>query len=338
MSAAAATADLPASPDAVYKPRERCAQSIPGGQMRDFDVIVVGAGVAGLTAAMFAGRHGLAVAVLDRVGVGGQIINAEKIENWPGFPQGIGGHELGPLLHEQAEAAGAELMLDTVEAIELSGEHRIVRGGSESLRARALIIAAGSTPRKLGVPGESELRGSGVSQCAACDGALFAGREVCVVGGGDTALDEALVLAEHVARVVIFHRGPRPEAQQALRDKIAARRNIELVPDTIVEEILGEACVSGVRLCALSSGTTRLHAVAGVFVCIGLSPNTEFVGGLLTLDAEGRIVTDASLQTSVAGIFAAGDIRAGSVAQLAAAAGDGATAAIAAFRYIERSR
>jgi thioredoxin reductase (NADPH) len=306
--------------------------------MRDFDLVVVGAGVAGLTAAMFAGRHGLSVVVLDRIGVGGQIINAETIENWPGFPQGIGGHELGPLLHEQAEAAGAELMLDTVEAIELSGEHRIVRGAGESLRARALIIAAGSSPRALGVPGESELRGSGVSQCAACDGALFAGREVGVVGGGDTALDEALVLAGHAARVVVFHRGERPEAQQALRDKIAACRNIELVPNTIVEGILGEAAVTGVRLRAASSGATRLHTIAGVFVCVGLAPNTEFLGGLLALDAEGRIATDASLQTSVAGIFAAGDIRAGSVAQLAAAAGDGATAAIAAVRYIERGR
>jgi thioredoxin reductase (NADPH) len=318
--------------------RDGCPQTIPEAQMRDFDLVVVGAGVAGLTAAMFAGRHGLKVVVLDRIGVGGQIINAERIENWPGFPQGIGGHELGPLLHEQAEAAGAELMLDTVEAIELAGAHRIVRGVAESLRARALIIAAGSTPRALEVPGESQLRGRGVSQCAACDGALFAGREVCVVGGGDTALDEALVLAGHAERVAVFHRAARPEAQQALRDKIAARRNIELVGDTIVEEILGEASVSGVRLRAVSSGATRLHAVAGVFVCVGLAPNTEFLSGLLALDAAGHIATDAGMQTSVAGIFAAGDIRAGSVAQLATAAGDGATAAIAAFRYIERNR
>jgi len=306
--------------------------------MKDFDLVVVGAGVAGLTAAMFAGRHGLRVVVVDRMGVGGQIINAERIENWPGFPQGIGGHELGPLLHEQAEAAGAELMLDTIEAIELAGEHRIVRGAAEILRARAVVIAAGSTQRALGIPGEARLRGKGVSQCAACDGALFAGREVCVVGGGDTALDEALVLADHAARVAVFHRGLRLGAQQALRHKTATNRKIELVPDTTVEEIVGEDSVSGVRLRAGSTGATRLHAFAGVFVCVGLAPNTDFLNGLLTLDAAGHIETDASMRTSVAGIFAAGDIRAFSVAQLAAAAGDGATAAIAAFHYVERGR
>jgi thioredoxin reductase (NADPH) len=305
--------------------------------MKDYDLVVIGAGVAGLTAAMFAGRHGLSVLVVDRMGVGGQIINAERIENWPGFPQGIGGHELGPLLHEQAEAAGAEIILDTVEAIELAGQHRIVRGAADTLRARSVIIAAGSTQRALGIPGEAQLRGKGVSHCAACDGALFAGREVGVVGGGDTALDEALVLADYAARVVIFHRGPHLDAQMALRHKVAANRKIELVPDTLVEEILGEDMVSGVRLRA-STGATRVHALDGVFVCVGLAPDTDFLQGLLTLDAAGHIETDVSMRTSVEGIFAAGDIRKFSVAQLAAAAGDGATAAISAVRYLARGR
>jgi thioredoxin reductase (NADPH) len=306
--------------------------------MKEYDLVVVGAGVAGLTAAMFAGRQGLSVVVLDRMGVGGQIINAERIENWPGFPQGIGGHELGPLLHEQAEAAGAEIILDTIEAIELAGEHRIVRGAADTLRARSVIIAAGSSQRALGIPGEAQFRGKGVSQCAACDGALFAGRQVCVVGGGDTALDEALVLADHAARVAIFHRGPHLDAQQALRHKIAPNRKIELVLDTVVEEILGGDKVSGVRLRASRTGATLVHAVEGVFVCVGLAPNTDFLHGLLALDAAGHIETDASMRTSVEGIFAAGDIRKFSVAQLAAAAGDGATAAISAFRYLERGR
>src|SRR5450432_1111194 len=141
--------------------RDGCPQSILEAQMRDFDLVVVGAGVAGLTAAMFAGRHGLRVVVLDRIGVGGQIINAERIDNWPGFPQGIGGHELGPLLHEQAEAAGAEIILDTIEAIELAGADRITRGATDIFRSRAVIIAAGSTLRTLGIPGEEEFRGKG---------------------------------------------------------------------------------------------------------------------------------------------------------------------------------
>ena len=247
--------------------------------MRDFDLVVVGAGVAGLTAAMFAGRHGLSVVVLDRIGVGGQIVNAESIENWPGFPQGIGGHELGPLLHEQAEAAGAELMLDTVEAIELAGD-----ASHRARRRRKLARPRASSSRPARPRGRWAFRAR--ASCAAgayrnappATGALFAGREVCVVGGGDTALDEALVLAEHAARVMVFHRGRASRGPAgACATRSPPRRNIELVPDTIVEEILGEAAVTGVRLRAASSGATRLHAVAGVFVCVGLAPNTEFL-------------------------------------------------------------
>jgi thioredoxin reductase (NADPH) len=302
--------------------------------MKDYDLVVVGAGVAGLAAAMFAARHGLKVVVVDRLGAGGQIMNAERIENWPGFPQGIGGHELGPLLHQQAEAAGAEFVLDTIEAIDLAGAHRVVRGVSEVWRAGAVIIAAGSAQRRLGIPGEEELLGKGVSHCASCDGAFFSGRDVCVVGGGDCALDEALVLAEHAARVTLFHRGPGLDAQQALRDRIAASPKVEVVLDTVVEEILGEGAVSGVRLRALRSGATRLQPTAGVFIYVGLAPNTAFLRGLLALDAAGHIETDINMRTSVEGIFAAGDIRKFSVAQLAAAAGDGATAAMAAVRYL----
>jgi thioredoxin reductase (NADPH) len=169
--------------------------------MRDFDLVVVGAGVAGLTAAMFAARYGLAVVVVDQIGVGGQIINAERIENFPGFPNPLGGHELGPLLHEQAEAAGAEFLLDTVAGIEATGTHHIVHGAGETLRARAVIIAAGSALRPLGIAGEDKLIGRGVSHCAACDGAFFKGHEVGVVGGGDSALDEALLLTAHASRV-----------------------------------------------------------------------------------------------------------------------------------------
>jgi thioredoxin reductase (NADPH) len=302
--------------------------------MKDYDLVVVGAGVAGLTAAMFAGRYGLKVVVVDRMGTGGQIINAERIENWPGFPQGIGGHELGPLLHKQAEAAGAEIFLDTIEAIELAGERRIVRGAGDIWRARSVIIAAGSTPRPLGVPGEEEFRGKGVSHCASCDGAFFVGRDVGVIGGSDSALDEALVLADQVAHVTVFHRGASLDAQQVLRDRIASNHKIDVVLDTVVEEILGEGAVTGMRLRA--AGVTRLHKTHGVFIYVGLAPNTAFLRDLVALDAAGHIETDANLRTSVEGIFAAGDIRKFSVAQLAAAAGDGATAAISAYRYLAR--
>jgi thioredoxin reductase (NADPH) len=324
---------LPDRADAIYN---TCVPEGIETSMREIDLVVVGAGVAGLTAAMFAARYGLAVVVVDQIGVGGQIINAERIENFPGFPNALGGHELGPLLHEQAEAAGAEFMLDTVEGIEPGEAHHIVRGAGENLRARAVIIAAGSVPRPLGIAGEEKLVGRGVSHCAACDGAFFKGHEVCVVGGGDSALDEALLLTEHASRVTILHRGERLDAQKKLRDEASAHGKVEIALNTTVEEIVGEDAVTGVRVRDAKTGSTRLQPVKGVFVYVGLEPNTAFLRGVLALDATGHIETDINMRTSVAGIFAAGDIRKHSVAQLAAAAGDGATAAISAFRYLDR--
>jgi thioredoxin reductase (NADPH) len=303
--------------------------------MRDFDLIVIGAGVAGLTAAMIAARYGLSTVVVDRMGVGGQISNAERIENFPGFPQGLGGHELGPLVHEQGEAAGAEFVLDTIEGLATEGEQRIVRGAAETLRARAVIVAAGSALRPLGIPGEERLLGRGVSHCASCDGPFFKGQEVAVVGGGDSAIDEALILAEHAARVTIFHRGPRLKAQRVLVDKAVANPKLAFAPGTIVEEIMGENVVSAVRLRDVTSGATRSQDLKAVFVYVGLEPNSAFLQGVVALDPTGHIETDIMMHTSAPGVFAAGDIRAGSVAQLAAVAGDGATAAIAAFRYIK---
>jgi thioredoxin reductase (NADPH) len=273
--------------------------------------------------------------VVEQLGAGGQISNAERIENFAGFPQGLGGHELGPLLHEQAEAAGAEFVLDTVQGLEASGEHRIVRCAGEDLRARAVIMAAGSKLRALGIPGEEKFIGRGVSHCASCDGAFFAGQNVCAVGGGDSALDEALVLAEHAARVTIIHRGEKLDAQQVLQDKIAHNGKIEIVRRTVVEEIVGAGAVAGVRLRDLASDTARMQEVRGVFVYVGLEPNTAFLRSLVKLDAAGHIETDINMRTSLAGAFAAGDIRQHSVAQLAAAAGDGATAAISAWRYLQ---
>jgi thioredoxin reductase (NADPH) len=303
--------------------------------MSDFELVIVGAGVAGLTAAMLAARYGLKVAAIERMAPGGQIANADIIQNLPGFP-GIAGHELGPLLHEQAEAAGAELRLDTVEAIELAGRERIVRGAADTLRAPAVIIAAGSALRALGIPGEERLRGKGVSHCASCDAPLFAGQDVGVIGGGDSALDEALVLSRQASRVTVFHRGASLSAQNALVAQAAAAGNIDICLEARVEEILGDAAVTGVRLVA--KGASRVHEVKGVFIYVGLEPNTAFLRGVLALDPAGHIATDIMMRTSVEGIFAAGDCRAHSVAQLAAAAGDGATAAIAAFRYLQQLR
>jgi thioredoxin reductase (NADPH) len=300
--------------------------------MQEFDLAIVGAGVAGLTAAMVAARHGLTVVVVDQFGVGGQISNAERIENFPGFPRGIAGHELGPLLHEQAEAAGAAFLLDTITALE-PGDRHILRGAAEELSAPTVIIAAGSSPRALGIAGEERLAGRGLSHCASCDGPFFKGQEVGVVGGGDAALDEALVLTEHAARVTLFHRGPKLTAQQALVARAGSKIAIAL--NTEIEEIVGEEAVAGVRLRDVATGATRTQELKGLFIYVGAEPNTAFLRGVLALDPAGHVETDVVMRTSVAGIFAAGDIRKHSVAQLAAVAGDGATAAVAAARYVK---
>lgn len=301
--------------------------------MQEYDVIVLGGGTAGMTAAMFAARAGLRTVVVEQMGAGGQVVNAEKIENFPGLPEGIAGIELGPVLHEQAEAAGAEVMLDVVEAVELDGERRIVRCAGEELAAPALIVAMGSSPRKLGVPGEEELAGRGISHCASCDGPLFRGKPVAVAGGGDSAVDEALVAAQHASRVTLFHRGPELRAQHYLVERARKAANIAIVPDSEVTAILGEGTVAGVRV--RTGGVAADVEVAALFVYVGTRPNTDLLQGVVDLDGSGHIKTDILMRTSVPGIFAAGDIRADSVAELAAAAGDGATAAVAAARYLK---
>jgi thioredoxin reductase (NADPH) len=302
--------------------------------MQDFDLVIVGAGVAGLTAAMFGGRYGLKVGIVDQMGPGGQIINAEKIENFPGFPEGLAGYDLGPLIQEQAENAGAEFMMDKVESLETVDGVHVVNCADDSLRAPTVIIAAGSALRPLGVPGEEKLTGKGVSHCATCDGPFFNGQPVCVIGGGDSALDEALVLTEYASHVTVFHRGDNLDAQQALIDKVAASASIEVALRSQVEEIVGDDRVTGVRIRDRASDSARVQALNGVFVYVGLEPNTAFLRDVLKLDATGHIETDIMMQTSLPGVFAAGDIRKSSVAQLVAAAGDGATAAIAAYRYL----
>jgi thioredoxin reductase (NADPH) len=309
--------------------------------MQQYDLVIVGAGVAGLTAAAAAARHGLKVAVIERTGAGGQIMNVEQIENFPGFPQGVSGYELGPLLQEQAEAAGAEFLMDAIEKLEVSGQDYLLTGAEGTIRAAAIVIATGSAKRHLGVPGEEQLRGRGVSDCAACDGPLFKKLDVCVVGGGDSALDEALALARHAGQVTLIHRGTAFSAQQYLIDRVAAAANITTLFETEVTEIVGDKVVTGVTLHDLgssSNGEARLYKADGVFIYIGLKPQSEFLSGVLQLSVDGRIETNAMMQTSLPGIFAAGDIRAGSIAQLAASAGDGFTAAVAAYRHVRERR
>ena len=300
----------------------------------EYDVVIVGGGAAGLTAGMYAARYGMRTAIVERMMGGNQIINVERIENFPGFPQGISGAELGPLMQEQAMDVGAEFVMAEVTEAVLDGPYKVVRTSDGDYRARALIVAAGSSLRKMGIPGEEELYGSGVSHCATCDGPLFKGEVVGVIGGGDSAGDEALTLAEYTDSVILFHRGDRLDAQKVIQDRVIRNPNVEVIYNTTVEAILGESVVTGVQVRNNITNFSNRMSVAGVFVYVGLEPNTEFVRGIVKTDNAGHIPVNVWMETDVPGIYAAGDIRQNSAAQLVSAAGDGATAATAAFRFI----
>ena len=300
-----------------------------------YDVIIIGGGAAGLTAGIYTCRAGLKTLMLERLMPGGQVINAESIENFPGFPDGISGAEIGPLMQQQAMNYGLEIRLGEVDELTQDGDDWRASAWGEEYIGKTVIIAGGSTLRKLGVPGEEELLGSGVSYCATCDGGFFMNQTVAVVGGGDSALDEAIVLTEYASKVILLHRGDAFSGEQILGERVLSNPKIEVRWNTIVSEILGDGQVEGVSIVDETSGETSRIDLSGVFIYIGLDPNTDYLQDLLPLDNAGHIPTDIWMNTDVRGIFAAGDIRQNSAAQLVSAAGDGATAAIAARRYLE---
>ena len=300
----------------------------------DYDVVVIGGGLAGMTAGMHAARYGLRTAIVERMMGGAAIINVEKVENFPGFPEGVMGADLAAMTQEQAMNAGAEFVMGEVSEVSGEGDLRVVNTDAGEYRSKALIIAAGSTLRLLGIPGEEEFMGRGVSQCATCDGPLYSGEVVGVAGGGDSAADEALVLAQCADRVLLFHRRDELRAQQELVNRVLAEPRIEVVWNTVIEEVLGEDTVSGVRIANVETGAQDARELSGLFVYVGLSPNSSIMGGLLETDGGGHIPVNVSMETSLPGVYAVGDIRQHSSSQLVSAAGDGATAAIAAHRYI----
>lgn len=302
--------------------------------MRAVDLVIVGAGAAGLTAAATAAAEGLEVLVVEHLAPGGQVATVERIRNFPGFPDGIGGYELGPLLQQQAEDAGAAFLLDSVERIAPRDGGFLVGCAQGEVRALAVILAMGSRRRALGVPGEAELEGRGVSHCASCDGHFFRGKAVVVAGGGDSAFDEADILAGQAERVVIMHHGAAPVAQPRTVARVAARPNVRLLAHARIAAIEGDGAVERV-LVDLPEGR-RAEPAAGLFVHVGLEPNSALVADLVETDAAGRIVADASLRTSLPGLFVAGDLRSGATALLASAAGDGASAAMSAVRHLRQ--
>lgn len=300
---------------------------------QNFDVAVVGAGIAGLTAGLTAARLGRRTLVLTDV-LGGQLLSIEKVDGYPGFPEGVAGYDLCPMAQEQAADAGAEFATAQVERLEPSHDGWRLTTAQDGVTARAVVLATGSSLKTLGVPGESRLHGKGVSHCATCDGPLLRNRPVVVVGGGDSGLQEALTLAAHASRVIIVEQGHALTGQAVYRDRVSADPKIEIRCSTVVEEILGDDKVSGIRMRDLTNDAMSDLEAAGVFVYIGLVPNTTLVRGTTGLDSSGAILTDSWMRADRPGLFAAGTVRSGSPGRAASSAGDGATAAIAMDRFL----
>lgn len=300
-----------------------------------YDIIIIGSGPAGLSAAIYAQRACLDTIVIEKNGIsGGQVLNTWEVDNYPGFP-GVTGFELSRQFREHANKLGARVVQDEVVQVELSGNVKKVVCEEEAYEARCVILASGAHHRTLEVPGEEELRGAGVSYCATCDGAFFRGRTVAVVGGGDAALEDAIFLARMCEKVYIVHRRDKLRGAKRLQERLQALENIEFVWNSETVAIEGNAQVEALRLRQTKTGEERRLDVDGVFIAVGIAPESELYAGQLELDEQGYIRADESGQTSVPGVFAAGDVRTKALRQILTAASDGANCVASAERYLQ---
>lgn len=299
------------------------------------DVIIIGSGPAGLAAAIYAMRAGLQTLVIEKQPMsGGQVLNTVDVDNYPGLP-GIGGFELGMSFREHAEKLGAQFETAEVTAIEAAAEkEKIVVTAKESYRCRTIVLAMGATHRMLGVPGEEALRGMGVSYCATCDGAFFRGKTVAVIGGGDVALEDALFLARGCEKVYLIHRRDELRGARSLQQRVFDTPNIEIIWDSIVESIDGEDMVKMLQIRNKKTNQQTSLALQGVFIAVGITPDTGLVSDLVACDAGGYVCADETCVTSIPGIFAAGDLRTKKLRQIVTAVADGANAITAAENYI----
>ncbi|HBK86554.1 MAG TPA: thioredoxin-disulfide reductase [Firmicutes bacterium] len=301
-----------------------------------YDVAIIGAGPAGMTAALYAARADLKTVLLERLSAGGQLATTDVIENYPGFPEGIGGLDVSFAMLEQAQRFGAEYRMAEVSGLRLAEDVKRIETAEGTIMAPCVILATGTRPKLLGVPGEKSLRGRGVSYCAVCDGAFYRGKEVAVVGGGDSAVEEAAYLTRFVEKVYLLVRRDQLRATPVVQAKILNHPQVEIRWNTVVEEILGETKVAGLRLLNRATGEKSELAVGGIFIYVGLLPNNESFLGQVELDQYGYVLADGDMRTNVPGVLVAGDLRAKNLRQVATAVGDGAIAGVTAQHYLDR--
>jgi thioredoxin reductase (NADPH) len=306
-----------------------------GAKTKIYEVIIIGGGPGGLTAGLYTSRARLSTLLIESALFGGQMTTTELIDNYPGFPQGITGDELSRLMEEQAKKFGMGTVTEEVVKVSLERDTKVVQTNESTYRCEALILCTGTEYRKLGVPGEKEFAGKGVSYCATCDGAFFKDSEIVVIGGGDSALTEALFLAKFAKELTIIHRRDALRGTKIYQERVFANPKIKMRWNSVVQEIKGDSIVRSIVVKNVKTGEVNELNTEGVFLFVGLSPRTEFLKGLITLDEGGYIITGENCETSIKGIFAAGDCRKRLLRQIATAVGDGATAAFAAEKYLE---
>ncbi len=300
-----------------------------------YEILIIGGGPAGLTAGIYGARSKRDTLIIEKLLPGGQVGLTDLVENYPGFPDGIDGPELVKRMEEQAKKFGVEILTDEIVDIKLESDPKEIIGRSGTYKAKTVIIASGAEPRKLGVPGEKEFTGKGVSYCATCDGAFFEGQDIAVVGGGDTAVQEAIYLTQFAKKVTIIHRRDKLRASKILQERAFKNEKIDFLWDAVVTEILGDKRVEKIRVKNVKTGEERLIEKNGIFIYIGLVPNTTYLKGKIDLTPDGYIITDENMCTNIVGVYAAGDIRKKSLRQIVTAVSDGAQAAMSAVGYLE---
>lgn len=304
-------------------------------KMPDYDLVIIGGGPAGLTAGLYAARARLNVVLIEKMIPGGQMMITDWIENYPGFPEGISGADLVAKMTEHVNRFNLKIESDEVVALDVSDKIKHIKLSDRTISAHAIIIATGASPRKLGIPGEAMFFGKGVSSCATCDGPFYKDKVVAAVGGGDTAVQESIYLSKFAKKIYLIHRRDQLRAAKILQERALANEKIEILWDTIPTEIKGMFNVEKVMLQHAKTKDTSEIDVSGCFIWVGINPNTQFIGEMISCDSSGFIMVNEHMETSVPGVFAAGDVRSTPLRQITTAVGDSAIAAVAAEHYIE---